>query len=102
MREGLIKIGAQPTVLSDILTNENADMCCVIKDLMPMSLIEIQSWFQRATENKIKVFDIQKVIKNFTEQLITQGRRQSDNVDYNMVDVEELQEAVYLAALKKK
>lgn len=98
---GAYKIpGAKPLALETILTSDNADICCLITDLIPMSANEISNWFQSGTEYKFPVYKINNIITKFTEFLVSNNRRTQNDINFNMVDVEELQEAVYVAALK--
>lgn len=95
-------VGAKPPALETILSGDNADMCCLITDLMPIPSADINTWFRHATENKFPSYKINNIINKFTQQLVAQERRQPNDTDFNMVDVEELQEVIYVAALKKK
>ena len=101
-REAYKTDGAKPTAMETILTGDNADICCLITDLKPMQTNEITTWFQNATENKFPFYKLNNIITKFTQLLISQGRRQTSDTQFNMVDVEELQEAIYVAALKSK
>lgn len=87
-------------VINDInqLIEKSADDCLLLTDYHPVPQDEVMKWFRR-TNNNANPNQLKEIIRFFEQNLIQQNRWDGQS-NYNMMDVEELQELVYHIYLK--
>jgi hypothetical protein len=82
----------------DALINTSPKACLLLKDMTPVPEPDVERWFLNATNNA-NPGKIQAIIQDFKKSLFQHNRKILDG-QFDMMDVEELQEKVWLHAVK--